>query len=157
MQLEADALVRGERPGPDPRRETIGGGRLNGNVVADVREIDIGLSIKYQPQRTIARVFLLSIDADLNIAGSLRKKPGKTVAGNIRFESAIPQNRARRTLQICQARKKDRLVPDPAGFRDASFCHQGIDEGERILQGKTGMRRGEPVPYFKGIPGLPVF
>src|SRR6267378_1154653 len=148
MQLEADALIRGERSGLDPRGETIGGGRLNGNIVADARETDVGLSIKYQPHGTIAGVFLLSIHTDLNIAESFRKKPGET---------ANPQNRTLRTLQICQARKKDRLVPDLAGFRDPSFCHQGIDKGERILQGKTGMKRGEPVPYFKGIQGVSVF
>ncbi len=50
----------------------------------------------------------------------------------------------------------NRLVPGPAGFRDASFRQQGIDKGERILQGKAGMKGGEPVPYFEGIPGVSV-
>src|SRR5258708_9652118 len=148
MQLEADALVRGERSGPDPGRETIAGGRLHGNVMADAdaREIDVGVSIKNQAQGTFAGVFLLGIDADVHAGECFRKTPGKTAAHNTRFESAVPQNRARRTLQIGQARKKEGLVPDSAGFRDASFGHQGIDKEERIVYGKAGMKGSEPVP-----------
>src|SRR5713226_8796848 len=152
MQLEADALVRGERSGPDPGRETIAGGRLHRNVMADTREIDVGVSIKNQAHGAFAGVSLLGIDADVHAGESFRKTPGKTAADNTRFESAVPQNRARRTLQISQARKKDGLVPDAAGFRDASFGHQGIDKDERIVQGKAGMKGSEPVPYFEGIP-----
>src|SRR5260370_12654911 len=151
MQLEADALVRGERSGPDPRRETIAGGRLHGNVMADAAEIDVGLSRKNQGQGTFARVLLLGIDADVHAGESFRKTPGKTAADNTRFESAVPQYRARRTLQISQARKKDCLFPDPAGFRDATFGHQGIDKDEIIGQRKAGMKGSEPVPYFEGI------
>src|SRR6202022_2653773 len=114
MQLEADALVRGERSGPDPRRETIAGGRLYGNVMADAREIDVGFSIKNQAQGPFAGVSLLGIDADVHAGESFKKWPPKTAADNTRFESAVPQYRARRTLQISQARKKDCLVPDPA-------------------------------------------
>ncbi len=82
MQLEADALVRGERSGSDPRRETIGSGRLYGNVVADTHKIDVGLPVKYQPQGTIAGVFLLGIDTDLNFPESFGNKPGKPAALN---------------------------------------------------------------------------
>src|SRR6266851_10043958 len=89
MQLEADALVRGERSGPDPRREAIAGGRLHGNVMADAREIDVGFSIKNQAQGTFARVLLLGIDADVHAGESFRKTPGKTAADNTRFESAV--------------------------------------------------------------------
>src|SRR5712664_3261917 len=99
MQLEADALVRGERPGPYPRRETIAGGRLHGNVMANAREIDAGFSIKNQAQGTFAGVSLLGIDADVHAGESFEKTPGETAADNTRFESAVPQYRAWRILQ----------------------------------------------------------
>src|SRR5258708_14781107 len=139
MQLEADALVRGERSGPDPGRETIAGGRLRGNVMADAREIDVGVSIKNQAHGAFARVSLLGIDADVHAGESFRKTPGKTAADNTRFESAVPQNRARRTLQISQARKKDGLVPDAAGFRDPPFALQPINKKETIVYVKPGL------------------
>src|SRR5260370_38377756 len=102
MQLEADALVRGERSGPDPGRETIAGGRLRGNVMADAREIDVGVSIKNQAHGAFARVSLLGIDADVHAGESFRKTPGKTPADKPRSKSPAPQNQARRPVQSDQ-------------------------------------------------------
>jgi hypothetical protein len=82
MQLKAKALVCGQRSGLNPRGKKIRGGRLDRNVVADTRVIDVGLTVKHQPQGTIAGVLLVSIDSRLHTADALRKKPGKSAAGN---------------------------------------------------------------------------
>src|SRR5258708_6142979 len=111
MQLKANALVRAKCSG------------LDGNIVADSREINVGLPVKDDSQGTIPGVFLLSINAGLHILELLRHKPRKTTALDIRFEPAVPQYRALWIWQIIQARKKDGLIPNPAGLRDAFFHH----------------------------------
>src|SRR5260370_7520768 len=49
MQLEADALVRGERSGLAPSRETIGGRRQPRNVVANPAYINFSFSTPVHP------------------------------------------------------------------------------------------------------------
>jgi hypothetical protein len=70
MQLEADALVRGQGSGLDPCGEKISGRGLNRNVVANSKEIIVGLRVKDESQGTTAGVLLLGIEADLNIPES---------------------------------------------------------------------------------------
>src|SRR6267143_1971873 len=136
MQLEADALIRGERSGLDPRGETIGGGRLNGNIVADARETDVGLSIKYQPHGTIAGVFLLSIHTDLNIAESFRKKPGETATGT--FDSNPPSHKTEPCGPCRSARPAKRTAWSQTWLASAiRLSVIKASTGERILQGKT--------------------
>src|SRR6266446_2881595 len=157
MQLETDALIRGERSGSDPGRETISGERLHGDVMTNAGEINIGVPVKDQTQGAVAGVFLLSVEARLDARGCLGNEPGKSTIFDIGFESAVPQNRVRGTLQISQARKKDCLVPDAGGIRYAFSRHQGADEGEGIVQGNAGMQEDEPVPCLEGIFGVSFF
>src|SRR5439155_13837381 len=121
MKLETDSLIRSECSGSDPGGETISGERLHGDVMANAGEINIGVPFKNKTQGALAGMFLLSVEADLDTARCFGNQPGETAILDVSFESAVPQNRVRGTLQIRQACKKDCLVPDSAGFRDAVF------------------------------------
>jgi len=82
MQLKADALVRCEPTGLNPRGETISGGGLDWDIVANAGEINVGFPVKCQPQGTIAGVFLLRINTNLHGVKSFGNEPGKAAIPN---------------------------------------------------------------------------
>src|SRR5437588_623837 len=95
------------------------------------------------------------IKTELDTLESGWKSPSKTRSKDTGFESAVPQDRTRRSGKIAKTGEIDSLLPHSAGLGDLFFLKKSSYQREEIVfQPQLGMQGGEPIPDLESIRGV---